>query len=263
MSKYEINVPPTMIDPDGTKYVGEFNKSTGGVSSWNDLTDKPFGEEFENVFTWSGTATKNGNQVEANLTMDRSAFSTSSEYALIVNGVVVPADYSQVYTYIHEFNSSGKTNSDGDYCKIHIENSNASLTFRSHEWSSEDDVPESFDIELTVAKVVRKPLSSEYLPEILFKNYSMMAYKGPDGWELGDGTTSEADEAYRRGQTVVLFIPDYGYVIPTYIDSGQIKATGIRYDVAKDTFMILHLDIVDNFDGTFKVTGVEKTLTTS
>lgn len=51
MNNYEINIPPTMIDPDGTRYVGRFDKSFGGGSiSTADLGNVAFiGRSNENV----------------------------------------------------------------------------------------------------------------------------------------------------------------------------------------------------------------------
>lgn len=238
----------------------------GGASSWDDLKNKPFGYEFENVFTWSGTATKNGEQLEAKLTMNRNDFTTTSSdgYALIVNGIVVTADYSQVYTYIHEFNSSGKTNNNGDYCKIHIENSNATLSFKSHEWASEGDVPETLEINLIIAKLLIKPLSADYLPKELFSAYSMYIGRYNDKWELsGEETTEGAYAAFENGQTVRLEVEGYGYITPNVVYSSRIEGTAVKYDSSKSAFVALSIKIEDNYDGTFTITAVEKTLSAS
>lgn len=159
MSKYEINVPPTMIDPDGTNYVGEFSKSTGGVTSWNDLTDRPFGEMEAPLYTNDVELQANGTGVSGSL--GSISFVKGEEYTIKIDGQAYKATCTSPYPGVYMLSSNEKTDNGTSI----VDYNNGYFTYTKDEWEKVGSAPETFNAHIEFLGFTTVLIPEKYLPK--------------------------------------------------------------------------------------------------
>lgn len=228
------------------KYLPDSVKG-GGVTSWNDLTDKPFGDETEELFHWNGSAEVEDGYINFYFPFDVSILTTGKEYLVTLNGTPYALEFQQVYMGIYRLQKTG--------IDFYIEFSGNKGSF----YFTEDNFTGT-TADLSISGLVRTYMPEEFLPDsVQLKPYIIsISYSVGNSYSVTDGNLDEAEKAHSIGREVYVYISNYGAYKAHTINRWKCSCIFIYVDDDSDDVKAVRLEI----DESLNVTVRELTLST-
>lgn len=219
----------------------------GGVTSWNDLTDKPFGDETVELFRWNGSGEVVDSYIIFNFPFDISILTTGKEYLVTLNGTPYALKFEQVYMGIYRLQKTG--------IDFYIEFSGDKGSFNF----TEDNFTGT-TADLSISGLVRTYMPEEFLPDsVQLKPYIISVIRSTgNSYSVTDGNLDEADKAHSNGREVHVYISGYGTYKANTINQWKCSCNFIYVDDDSDDVKAVRLEI----DESLNVTARELTLST-
>lgn len=220
---------------------------SGGASSWNDLKDKPFGDETEELFRWNGSAEVEDGYINFYFPFDVSILTTGKEYLVTLNGTPYALEFNQVYMGIYRLQKTG--------IDFYIEFSSNKGSF----YFTEDNFTGT-TADLSISGLVRTYMPEEFLPDsVQLKPYIIsVSYSVGNSYSVTDGNLDEAEKAHSIGREVYVYISNYGVYKVHTINRWSCSCIFIYVDDDSDDVKAVRLEI----DESLNVTVRELTLST-
>ena len=151
---------------DALREVATNKADSEHTHSWNELENKPFGDEENLLYSADIQFVKSDNNSDVYAILsdfDSSKYSISNTYIIKVNDCTFTGEWTGVYYNTYRIEAYNENN---DYVNLYYQSNYVSLTFLKSEWSENAElIPETYNAHITISSSELKTINTKYISD--------------------------------------------------------------------------------------------------